>query len=40
MPSSADHKVWPVVGRVDAAYGDRKLMCSCPPVEEYASAGA
>jgi glycine dehydrogenase len=40
LPSSADHKVWPVVGRVDAAYGDRKLMCSCPPVEEYASAGA
>jgi glycine dehydrogenase len=40
MPSSADHKVWPAVGRVDAAYGDRNLMCSCPPVEEYASAGA
>ena len=39
-PSSADHKVWPAVGRVDAAYGDRNLMCSCPPVEEYASAGA
>jgi glycine dehydrogenase len=40
MPTSADHKVWPVVGRVDAAYGDRNLMCSCPPVEEYASAEA
>jgi glycine dehydrogenase len=39
-PSSADHKVWPVVGRVDAAYGDRNLMCSCPPIEEYASAEA
>ena len=40
LPSSADHKVWPAVGRVDAAYGDRNLMCSCPPVEEYASAEA
>jgi glycine dehydrogenase len=40
LPTSADHKVWPVVGRVDAAYGDRNLMCSCPPVEEYASAEA
>ncbi len=40
LPSSADHKVWPAVGRVDAAYGDRNLMCSCPPIEEYASAGA
>ncbi|HJR53796.1 MAG TPA: aminomethyl-transferring glycine dehydrogenase [Gemmatimonadota bacterium] len=40
LPSSADHKVWPAVGRVDAAYGDRNLMCSCPPVEEYAAAEA
>jgi glycine dehydrogenase len=40
MPSSADHKVWPTVGRVDAAHGDRNLVSSCPPAEEYASAGA
>ncbi|HYO46784.1 MAG TPA: aminomethyl-transferring glycine dehydrogenase [Gemmatimonadota bacterium] len=39
-PASADHKVWPAVGRVDAAYGDRNLVCTCPPIEEYASAEA
>src|SRR5262249_39125375 len=27
---------WPSVGRVNAALGDRKLVCSCPPVEDYA----
>jgi glycine dehydrogenase len=26
------------VGRIDAAYGDRNLMCSCPPIEELAEA--
>jgi len=29
-------KFWPTVGRVDNAYGDRNLVCACPPVEEYA----
>ena len=29
-------KVWPPVRRVDAAYGDRNLVCSCPPVEAFA----
>jgi glycine dehydrogenase len=28
-------KVWPAVGRVDAAYGDRHLVCTCPPVDAY-----
>jgi glycine dehydrogenase len=28
-------KVWPPVRRIDNAYGDRNLMCSCPPVESY-----
>jgi glycine dehydrogenase len=28
-------KFWPSVGRVDNAWGDRNLVCSCPPVEEY-----
>jgi glycine dehydrogenase len=28
-------KVWPPVRRIDQAYGDRNLMCSCPPVEEF-----
>ena len=32
------HKVWPSVGRVDAAYGDRNLVCVCPPMEAYALA--
>ncbi|MBI5596035.1 MAG: aminomethyl-transferring glycine dehydrogenase [Elusimicrobia bacterium] len=30
------HKYWPSVGRVDAPYGDRNLVCSCPPPESYA----
>ncbi len=29
------HKYWPPVARVDNAYGDRNLMCSCPPMEAY-----
>ncbi|HJM12654.1 MAG TPA: aminomethyl-transferring glycine dehydrogenase [Candidatus Marinimicrobia bacterium] len=30
-----DGKFWPAVGRVDNAYGDRNLVCSCPTVEDY-----
>ncbi len=30
------NKFWPTVGRVDSAYGDRNLVCSCIPIEEYA----
>ena len=29
------HKVWPSVGRVDNAYGDKNLVCSCEPLESY-----
>ena len=29
------HKYWPPVGRVDNAYGDRNLVCACPPVDAY-----
>jgi glycine dehydrogenase len=29
------HKYWPPVARVDNAYGDRNLVCSCPPLEAY-----
>ena len=32
---STDHKYWPSVGRVDNAYGDRNLVCSCLPVSDY-----
>ncbi len=30
-----DNKFWPSVGRVDNAYGDRNLVCSCAPIEMY-----
>jgi glycine dehydrogenase len=33
--SLRDAKYWPPVGRVDNAYGDRHLVCACPPVSEY-----
>ncbi len=39
-PWTRDHKFWPPVRRIDNAYGDRNLVCACPPVEEYAEAGA
>ena len=29
-------KYWPPVGRIDQSYGDRNLVCSCPPIESYA----
>ena len=35
-PDLRFNKFWPTVSRVDDAYGDRNLMCSCVPVEEYA----
>ena len=31
----ADNKFWPTVRRVDDAYGDRNLICSCNPIEDY-----
>ena len=31
---SREHKFWPSVGRVESAYGDRNLVCSCPPIGE------
>ena len=33
-----ERKFWPAVGRVESAYGDRNLVCSCPSTEEYAEA--
>ena len=30
------NKYWPPVRRIDQAFGDRNIMCSCPPVEEFA----
>jgi glycine dehydrogenase len=36
LPWVKQHKFWPSVGRVNNVLGDRKLVCSCPPVEDYA----
>ena len=30
-------KYWPTVGRIDGAFGDRNLVCSCAPIEAYSS---
>jgi glycine dehydrogenase len=30
-----DNKFWPTISRVDDAYGDRNLVCSCEPIENY-----
>jgi glycine dehydrogenase len=30
-------KFWPTVSRIDNPYGDRNLVCACPPIEAYAS---
>jgi glycine dehydrogenase len=35
LPYVAANKFWPSVGRVNDTYGDRTLICSCPPLEEY-----
>jgi glycine dehydrogenase len=35
-PWVREHKYWPPVGRIDNAYGDRHLVCTCPPLEELA----
>ncbi|HEX3554724.1 MAG TPA: aminomethyl-transferring glycine dehydrogenase [Thermoanaerobaculia bacterium] len=35
-PWVRERKFWPYVARVDNVWGDRNLMCSCPPVESYA----
>jgi glycine dehydrogenase len=36
LPWVRSHKFWPPVGRIDNPYGDRNLMCVCPPMETYA----
>jgi glycine dehydrogenase len=40
LPFVKETKFWPSVSRVDNAYGDRNLVCSCLPIEEYAKAEA
>ncbi len=34
------HKFWPSVSRVNDAYGDRNVVCTCPPMEAYEEAGS
>ena len=34
-PWVRDAKFWPAVARINEVYGDRNLMCACPPVDEY-----
>jgi glycine dehydrogenase len=36
LPYLRDNKFWPAVRRVDDAYGDRNLICTCTPIEAYA----
>jgi glycine dehydrogenase len=31
----SENKFWPTVRRIDEAYGDRNLVCSCAPIEAY-----
>jgi glycine dehydrogenase len=40
VPGLREAKYWSPVARVDNAYGDRNLVCSCPPMEAYAEADA
>ncbi|PCI39049.1 MAG: glycine dehydrogenase (aminomethyl-transferring) [Elusimicrobia bacterium] len=34
-PWTREHKFWPPVGKIDAPYGDRNLVCACPPLDSY-----
>ena len=36
LPFVRDSKVWPAVARIDNPYGDRNLICACPPIEAFA----
>ena len=36
VPWVRDNKFWPAVSRIDNTYGDRNLICACPPLESYA----
>ena len=35
-PWTRERKFWPTVARIESAYGDRHLVCSCPPTDAYA----
>ncbi len=40
LPYVRDGKFWPAVARIDNPYGDRNLICSCPPMEAYEEVAA
>jgi glycine dehydrogenase len=40
LPYVRGNKFWPAVGRIDNPYGDRNLICSCPPMEAYEEVAA
>jgi glycine dehydrogenase len=35
LPFVRERKHWPTVARIDNPYGDRNLICTCPPIEAY-----
>jgi glycine dehydrogenase len=35
LPFTHANKFWPSVGRINNSYGDKNILCSCPPIEEY-----
>jgi glycine dehydrogenase len=39
LPFVRANKIWPAVARIDNPYGDRNLICACPPLEEYVEEG-
>ena len=36
LPWVRERKFWPYVARIDNVWGDRNLVCACPPIETYA----
>jgi len=38
LPYVAENKFWPTIRRTDEAFGDRNLMCTCAPIEDYIEA--
>lgn len=37
VPECRDRKFWPAVARIDSAFGDRNLVCTCAPMSDYAT---
>jgi glycine dehydrogenase len=40
LPYVRERKFWPSVGRINDTYGDRNIVCACPPIEQYMSVEA